>query len=811
MALGSSSWDSCHSVVMTVTPGLDFERIGDRPRAGRLPDEKRQTPPLRGPHHGGCGVSLWVPPTARTLSVRCDPTQLAPPPPSLQQVRAIGRKRKCGFERGRHTGVRGRVGHDDGKLLTLNGHASFPGGASSGIESKSEAVREFGADGFGLPHDPAGEFGTNGGGGHRNSHGVWHPKYAMSRSVLSPDRSEGPLFHKKAAGRSVHCVPTCGVTGLRCLLSEGCRMTGRGVHDLLRDFALAKKNTDHHKLPKKQQKRLADYHAMVLQRQHVLLSDPGQLWTVASSRPAESAPREDTKNATGPADRAWLRAKHPLPEVKWAFTIETECRITAVASYTAGGRSMLLVASGREVHQFDALTGENVKLRLALHTRPVTSLCLLPNEQLVTGTSDNIVGLWDTDTGQCIRSLAGHTGGMRALCALPDGRLVTGSWDSTAKVWDTDTGQCLLTLTGHTQGINGLCLLPDGRLATGSWDSTVRLWDTDTGECIHTLTGPKGRIRALCALPDGRLVTGSWHDSRDHIWWIHTKDDIATPDSNNVVRVWNTDTGQCIRTLAGHTREIRAMCALPDGRFATGSEDRTVKVWDVGDQEVNPPLTEPVGVIRAMCALPDGRLATVSWDNIFWDHPWRGPQDALAPPWSWNNKVRVWDTDTGQCLRTLTGHTLEIRAMCALPDGRLVTGSWDGTARIWDTHTGQCIHTFAEHTHGINGLCLLPDGRLVTGSWDSTAKVWDTATGQCLLTLTGHTQGINGLCLLPDGRLVTGSRDNTVGVWNTDTGQCIHILTGHKGSILTLCVLPDGRTVTGAVDEPARVWDTDTG
>jgi len=34
--------------------------------------------------------------------------------------------------------------------------------------------------------------------------------------------------------------------------------------------------------------------------------------------------------------------------------------------------------------------------------------------------------------------------------------------------------------------------------------------------------------------------------------------------------------------LEGHTREVRALTVLPDGRLASGSEDKTVRVYWCG-------------------------------------------------------------------------------------------------------------------------------------------------------------------------------------------------------------------------------------
>ena len=45
------------------------------------------------------------------------------------------------------------------------------------------------------------------------------------------------------------------------------------------------------------------------------------------------------------------------------------------------------------------------------------------------------------------------------------------------------------TLRGHTEFIGRIAWSPDGRiLASPSGDGTIRLWDTETGECLR-ITG----------------------------------------------------------------------------------------------------------------------------------------------------------------------------------------------------------------------------------------------------------------------------------------------------------------------------------
>ena len=88
--------------------------------------------------------------------------------------------------------------------------------------------------------------------------------------------------------------------------------------------------------------------------------------------------------------------------------------------------------------------------------------------------------------------------------------------------------------------------------------------------------------------------------------------------------------------------------------------------------------------------------------------------------------MRLWDAETGACVRTLEGHGDFVTSVCFSPDGRQVaSGSYDDTARLWDAETGTCVMTLEGHSDQVYSVCFSPDGRqLASGSGDNTARLW---------------------------------------------------------------------------------------
>jgi U3 small nucleolar RNA-associated protein 15 len=126
------------------------------------------------------------------------------------------------------------------------------------------------------------------------------------------------------------------------------------------------------------------------------------------------------------------------------------------------------------------------------HTDYVRSGSFLPSSphQILTGSYDSTVKLWDTRTGNAEMTMAHDGYAVEAVLPYPSGGMVLSAGGPVVRVWDLAAGgRCLRAVSNHQKTIT--CLAFDGvgkkRVLSGGLDQMVKVYDVLEGRSHHAL------------------------------------------------------------------------------------------------------------------------------------------------------------------------------------------------------------------------------------------------------------------------------------------------------------------------------------
>ena len=297
------------------------------------------------------------------------------------------------------------------------------------------------------------------------------------------------------------------------------------------------------------------------------------------------------------------------------------------------------------------------------HTDVVNDIAFMPDcSQLLSGSEDKTVRLWDTRSGDYVETLIDWPGKVFAVDISPDGKnLVVAGYDEDTWIWDLDT-RSRVTKLSCRYSILAARFSPDGQYLGLGAVRRLRLYRApqwEQGPPIE-LPAPRsdtdrgGYIAALAFSCDSRRIAyaafrlfdpeGLPHYACMNLWNINeSKSELESrvsgdgiccvalnPDSTLVafgsrsrVEVWDTSTGKQLVLLEGHGNYVVAVAFSPDGGYlASGDKNGGLRLWRVADWEPVADLSAHTESIRQLRFSPDGRLlASCSEDKTIriWD------------------------------------------------------------------------------------------------------------------------------------------------------------------------------------------------
>ncbi len=199
------------------------------------------------------------------------------------------------------------------------------------------------------------------------------------------------------------------------------------------------------------------------------------------------------------------------------------------------------------------------------HTGRISDVAISPDGKNIVSVSgdDRTIRIWDVNSGELIETIGANIGPTTSVEYTPDGMMfITGAIgsDRTLKFWDAKTLELLNTSPQQPGFINDLEISDDGTKLVAAVRNLVKSWDVNTLQEIRSIKGPRLDINSIAISPDNRTV--------------------ATANKEGTIMLFDVVTGRRISTLEGHSGWVLSLSFSPDGQYLySGAEDKMVKVW----------------------------------------------------------------------------------------------------------------------------------------------------------------------------------------------------------------------------------------
>jgi WD40 repeat protein len=598
-----------------------------------------------------------------------------------------------------------------------------------------------------------------------------------------------------------------------------------------------------------------------------------KLWNVADGRlirtfnhpqQVTSHPQQVTALAFTPDGRRLVTAADIIRSWdaetgRFIHNFEDSFRTSAVLAVSSDGLRVIAGSDDASAREYDIASGRKVRDYVNdLNGGAISAAVFSRDRRLVATAHDGgIVRVWNTETGELVRTLKGDDQPIGPLAFSPDGaRLLSYTIAGTASVWEVATGRLVRAQKGGEASVLALwtdwkrarvccgdavvtfdvmaprttrtaipainnptaaAFSPDGTLLViGARDGTLRLLHAESGKLTRTFNAPVATtITTVVLSPDGTQVLAGENGPRLQHWDLSAARLVRTTETQ-IERNYSlgmSHDGRRALVSDGMTFELREV--------ATG---RLVHTFDRDDRHPSSVLLSPDGKLILAPSPDDGLLGL--WDVEDGRLVRKLAGDLKSTGWaafSGDSRliatdgeprtVRIWDVATGRLVRTLKGLDEFARPVGFSPDGRRIlvaSGDTPGT-RLLDVESGKRVGTGVYPE--TSPYTFSPNGQRLLALSHEDIQLIVTENGQPVVTVVGQIPFQIPGEFLPDGQsFIAGSYDTTLTRRDVNTGGILNTFSGHTGAVIALSISRDGRrAVSGSPDTTIRLWNVDTG
>jgi len=217
---------------------------------------------------------------------------------------------------------------------------------------------------------------------------------------------------------------------------------------------------------------------------------------------------------------------------------------------------------------------------LSEHTKSITGLIQLDNNNLVSASRDDKIIIWQIDNftqvwkKENVHFYNNEKSGVYSLCKLDNNNFISGGADGKIKFWENinkNEYNCIQEFGEHNNKVRNLILLQDNNLCSASDDGYVKVWTKkDKKYQLYWEKEIKDEfITCLAGLKNGNLITGS--SSTKHGIYAN-------------MRIWEKIGNEyCLKeNIKKHLKKITAVMELDWGNVVSAGEDGIIIIWKSG-------------------------------------------------------------------------------------------------------------------------------------------------------------------------------------------------------------------------------------
>ncbi|MGL6074453.1 MAG: WD40 repeat domain-containing protein [Fimbriiglobus sp.] len=313
----------------------------------------------------------------------------------------------------------------------------------------------------------------------------------------------------------------------------------------------------------------------------------------------------------------------------------------------------------------------------------------------------------------------GHKKGVQCVGFSRDsGTLVSGGRDGKIIVWDRFNATPKAILPVGYSTVSTLAFHPDSErflapyrysLAMLESPHRLRFWDVATGspsEAASDDTSMWSKAERLATGPALQEIVIRDSEQLRHLAINDTGSHFVCHEQHPepALELWQLEPKpKQVGSWLSRRADVTCLVLSGNGRIAAVASKLYVRVGPLLAGRV-PPGYAAQGHVKSLALNHDGSILAGSWEN----------------------RVTIWQTNSGEAVRQFDGHTQPVEALAYRPDGEmLASGGQDGYVLLWEPESGHIRARYDWNLGAVHALAFSPDCLTLAVAGDGGLMLFD--------------------------------------------------------------------------------------